>query len=78
MLEILRSGKNGSLSKSISIDNRKITITIEREEVLYDAQIINFSWDNSEITFAEILENIGNIPIPPYLNRDTEDIDLSR
>ncbi len=70
--------KNGSLSKSISIDNRTITITIEREEVLYDAQIINFSWDNSEITFAEILENIGNIPIPPYLNRDTEDIDLSR
>ncbi|MCW3787040.1 S-adenosylmethionine:tRNA ribosyltransferase-isomerase [Plebeiibacterium sediminum] len=70
--------KNGPLTKSITINNQEITITIEREEILDDAQIINFSWDNNSFTFAEILENIGNIPIPPYLNRDTEEIDLSR
>ena len=38
---------------------------------------INFSWDNPNFTFAEILESAGNIPIPPYLHRDSEEIDLT-
>ncbi len=70
--------KNGPLTKSIIINEKKVTISIQREEVFYDSQIINFKWDEDEVTFADILENIGNIPIPPYLNRDTEEIDLSR
>ncbi len=70
--------KNGSLSKSIMLNNQSITIHIERSKIIDDAQIINFTWNNEQITFGEILEQIGNIPIPPYLNRDTEDIDLAR
>jgi S-adenosylmethionine:tRNA ribosyltransferase-isomerase len=38
---------------------------------------IEFSWDNPNFTFAEILEAAGNIPIPPYLHRESEEIDLS-
>ncbi|MCK9413307.1 MAG: S-adenosylmethionine:tRNA ribosyltransferase-isomerase [Prolixibacteraceae bacterium] len=37
---------------------------------------IKFSWDNSHYTFSEILEVAGNIPIPPYLHRESEEIDL--
>ena len=38
---------------------------------------INFSWDNPHFTFSEILEAAGNIPIPPYLHRESEEIDLT-
>ena len=36
---------------------------------------IEFSWDNPEYTFSEILEIAGDLPIPPYLNRPTEESD---
>lgn len=39
--------------------------------------IIRFEWD-AGITFGQLLEHLGRIPIPPYLNRDTEDIDYDR
>jgi S-adenosylmethionine:tRNA ribosyltransferase-isomerase len=38
---------------------------------------VRFSWDNPDFTFAEILEAAGNIPIPPYLHRASEEIDLT-
>ncbi len=69
--------KSGTLSKTITVNKQTITISISREKIIDDAQIIKFNWDNN-ITFGEILEHIGNIPIPPYLNRDTEEIDLAR
>lgn len=37
---------------------------------------VRFQWDNPAISFAEIVEIAGNIPIPPYLNRDSEESDL--
>ena len=37
---------------------------------------IEFSWENPEYSFARIIEFAGKIPIPPYLNRDTEERDL--
>ncbi len=36
---------------------------------------VEFSWDNPQFTFSEILEAAGNIPIPPYLHRESEEID---
>jgi len=38
---------------------------------------IGFSWDNPKFTFANLLEHWGNIPIPPYLHRESEEIDLT-
>jgi len=42
-----------------------------------ETSIVEFSWANSE-PFSKILEICGAIPIPPYLNRNTEDIDYER
>ena len=39
------------------------------------AHWVDFAWDNPEVTFADILEVFGELPIPPYLNRDTEESD---
>nr|WP_321410655.1 S-adenosylmethionine:tRNA ribosyltransferase-isomerase [uncultured Carboxylicivirga sp.] len=73
-----RKWKNDPLTKNIEINGEEIIITIEKGEQLTDAYSIVFSWDNSNFSFAEIIENIGLTPIPPYLNRETEEIDLDR
>lgn len=36
---------------------------------------VDFDWDNDKVSFAEILEAVGELPIPPYLNRKTEESD---
>ena len=42
-----------------------------------ETSVVEFTWDNSE-PFSKVLEVCGSVPIPPYLNRDTEAIDLER
>jgi S-adenosylmethionine:tRNA ribosyltransferase-isomerase len=42
-----------------------------------EASIVEFTWANGA-PFSKVLELCGSVPIPPYLNRDTEDIDLER
>lgn len=42
-----------------------------------ETSIVEFSWDN-DVQFSKVLEVCGSIPIPPYLNRQTEDVDLER
>lgn len=37
---------------------------------------VEFLWENPDFTFGQLIELIGKIPIPPYLNRDSEDSDL--
>lgn len=38
---------------------------------------VRFEWD-VDLTFGQLLEHLGRIPIPPYLNRESEEIDLRR
>jgi S-adenosylmethionine:tRNA ribosyltransferase-isomerase len=40
-------------------------------------QIVRFEWD-ADLTFGQLLEHLGRVPIPPYLNRDSAEIDNSR
>ena len=47
---------------------------VEREG---ETSIVEFSWEDGA-PFSKVLEVCGSVPIPPYLNRDTEDIDLER
>lgn len=42
-----------------------------------ETSIVEFRWDNGA-TFSKVLDVCGSVPIPPYLNRDTEEIDLER
>ncbi len=70
--------KDGYLTKTILINDQELEIKISRKEVKDDAQIIFFEWNNNNISFGDIIEQIGVIPIPPYLHRDTEEIDTVR
>ncbi|WP_430810050.1 MULTISPECIES: S-adenosylmethionine:tRNA ribosyltransferase-isomerase [unclassified Carboxylicivirga] len=73
-----RKWKSGVLSQTLTIDEQDITLCIEKGERMGDAYAIRFSWNNPNYAFSELIENIGRTPIPPYLNRDTEDIDKQR
>lgn len=73
----LRKWKSGSLEKEITIGEHCTVLKIERLSSINESHTIKFSWDNPLLSFSEILENTGNIPIPPYLNRDSETSDLT-
>ncbi len=67
--------KQGTLAMPLDIDGRHITLTATRIEKVGNASIIEFAWDCPDISLARIIEAAGEIPIPPYLNRHTEDSD---
>lgn len=69
--------KSGALAQEIVIGGETITINATRGERQGNAFEITFSWNGSDVTFATVLEALGEIPIPPYLNRDTEQSDLT-
>jgi len=45
------------------------TLQVQKGERTQDSFAINFAWEPAHLTFAEILEKAGNLPLPPYLNR---------
>ena len=67
--------KQGSLTQAVNIDGRQVTLSATRGERRGNSWEIIFSWDCDDVTFASILDGIGEIPIPPYLNRKTEACD---
>ena len=64
--------KQGSLSCMVEVDGQTVTLRATRGERRGNAWIIDFDWDGHNVTFASLLDAVGVIPIPPYLNRDTE------
>lgn len=89
MIGNLKKWKEGSLKRDFEIKGNKLTLsaTMRRGDALgSEAQKmvakgggtnywIDFDWDNDKVSFAEILEAVGELPIPPYLNRKTEESD---
>ena len=67
--------KTGSLSQVVNVDGNNVTLSATRGSQRGNAFEIIFSWDNNNVTFASLLDAIGEIPIPPYLNRSTEESD---
>lgn len=67
--------KEGPLTRRVTVDGREVTLTAVRESKDGAASVVRFSWDNPEVTFSSIISALGEIPIPPYLNRSTEESD---
>lgn len=66
--------KQGDLEQLVIIDGTEVTLRATRGERRGNSWEITFSW-SAGATFASVLEATGEIPIPPYLNRGTEDSD---
>ena len=68
--------KDGSLDGAVTLsDGRTLKLSATRTERSDAGSTIAFSWNDSSVTFSEIISAAGEIPIPPYLNRNTEDSD---
>ncbi len=57
------------------VEGLDLSFRAYKENVIGNAYAVRFEWDNPQISFAEILDAMGELPIPPYLNRKTEESD---
>ncbi len=70
--------KEGGLIKKIKIRNEEVEFTATLKQKLADAYLTDFSWQPSHYSFSEIIEQAGEIPLPPYIKRDVEEDDKER
>ncbi|MFT7056229.1 MAG: S-adenosylmethionine:tRNA ribosyltransferase-isomerase [Roseivirga sp.] len=64
------------LERSLEINGGEVVL--KAKVVDRDKKSIQFEWDNQDISFAEIVEVSGKVPLPPYLNRAAEESDKPR
>lgn len=75
MVGNLKKWKDGPLHREMTVKGCRLTLTATRGECVGTSHWVDFTWNNPEVTFADILEVFGELPIPPYLNRSTEESD---
>ena len=80
MIGNAKKWKSGALSLPVQLPSGEtIILFAEKGEQTGNTFAVHFSWDlssqQSPISFAEILDAVGELPIPPYLNRKTEESD---
>lgn len=74
----MKKWKEDELSTEVIINGESHKLSAQKVELLDEGVRIRFYWDDSKICFGQILEAAGAIPIPPYLNRKQEEIDIDR
>ena len=77
MVGNLKKWKEGTLERELHVEDQHLTICATRGELVGTSHAITFEWDNPALTFADIIEAAGQLPIPPYLNRETQQSDLT-
>lgn len=81
MVGNLKKWKEGSLMRTFDVAGSTINFKATMRRDIIDAKSggtnywVDFAWDNPQVSFAEILDAVGELPIPPYLNRETQDSD---
>ena len=81
MVGNLKKWKEGSLMRTFDVAGTTINFKATMRRDIIDAKSggtnywVDFAWDNPQVSFAEILDAVGELPIPPYLNRETQDSD---
>ena len=76
----IKRWKNDTLTLYTPMADRRIEemgLKADLIERVGETSVIEFSWD-IDAPFSQVLEVCGTVPIPPYLNRNTEDVDLER
>jgi len=74
MVGNLKKWKEGSLKRSLTVENGTLTVEATRGEIHGTSYRIDFSWTGG-LSFAEVIDAMGELPIPPYLNRATQESD---
>lgn len=71
----LKKWKEGTLERTFDVDGKQITLKATRIGEEHTSHRIEFEWDNADLNFADIIDAAGELPIPPYLNRETQESD---
>lgn len=71
----LKKWKNDPVYSEIFVKGYHLKIEAKKVAGNSGSLQVEFIWNNSEVTFGDILEAMGQTPIPPYLKRDSEDSD---
>ncbi len=78
MIGNAKKWKEGVLKTLFVYDGIEYEISAMRLGEQYGNDVVEFSWSGGDISFGELLELLGKIPIPPYLNRESEEGDNER
>ena len=70
--------KEGELEKKVIINNEELQIKAKLIEKKTDSYVVELSWTPEAYPFAEVIEQAGNIPLPPYIKRETDAGDNER
>lgn len=73
----LKKWKEGAVEIPFNFEGCDYTLRAYIAERGVREHIVRFEW-NAPMTFGQLLEYLGRIPIPPYLNRESEEIDNTR
>jgi S-adenosylmethionine:tRNA ribosyltransferase-isomerase len=69
--------KDGEVLKGI-IPFKNESIILQAKLIDRENRKVEFSWDNAEVAFVDVVEASGEVPLPPYLNRKPNEEDKSR
>lgn len=75
MIGNLKRWKEGPLTRTVDVKGHRVTLSARKGEERGTSFLVHFEWNDKTFTFADILEAVGELPIPPYLNRETQESD---
>ena len=70
--------KEAELKRNWELGIGTVNLSARLIEKVSDAYVVEFNWAPGHMSFAEILEHCGDIPLPPYIKRKTEKEDIER
>ena len=70
--------KQGELRLTFDYRGRRVELTARKGEAVGNAHLVHFSWTPEELTFSDILTYSASIPLPPYMNRESNKEDVER
>jgi S-adenosylmethionine:tRNA ribosyltransferase-isomerase len=74
----LKKWKNGILTTQFKFNSNYYILGAERIQSDGETCRIKFSWNSCGLSFGEVIESAGHIPLPPYINREDEKEDIER
>lgn len=70
--------KSGKLRTEFKSHAKSCILEVERIEQFSEYALVKFIWNPNDLTFSDVLANVGNTPLPPYMNREALDSDKNR
>jgi len=74
----LKKWKSGTLKTGFIINGNQFILSAEKVKQQGETWILKFIWTSEDISFGEVIESAGHIPLPPYIEREDEANDNSR